>query len=237
MACGFILNGSRILPHARPRPIFRPPDQPRLDRIQVDILNFVVIFLHGAQGTVKEPRLPQFAPFTAPAIDEDGRADFDGFHDLRNRERKDGRADGMPVVGKKNPGRQIEWMLPPRPVQGHGEQAEIGITQSAPPLEQSHGDEEITVGKKGTPEPRHGARIQHREQTAPEEPRTSNPEVRATRFDTEFKAYEVGSEVKPYTFFRRGPKGYDQLELFLMSSPAYSNYNNMLVFDPVVYPQ
>ena len=73
MARGFLLNRSRILPHARPRPIFRPLDQPCLDRVQVNVLDFIVVFLDGAQGTVEKPSLPQFAALGAPPIDEDGR--------------------------------------------------------------------------------------------------------------------------------------------------------------------
>src|SRR5690242_1880086 len=155
-------------------------DQARLNRIQVNVLDFIVVFLHGAQGTVGKSRLPQFAAFGAPAIDEDGRADLGGFHDLRNGERIDGPADGVPVVGKKNPGRQIKRMPPPRPVQGERQLTEIGFTQPGPSLQQAHGDEEIAVGKKRTPEPRHGARIQQRGRPSPEKPRTSTPEVLAT---------------------------------------------------------
>jgi REP element-mobilizing transposase RayT len=166
MAGGFILNRSRIFPHARSEPVFRPLNEPCLDRVQVNALDFIVVFLHGAQGTVKESRLPQFAALGAPAIDEDGRADPGGFHDLRNGERIDGSADGVPVVGKKNPGRQIKRMLPPRAVQGERQLTEIAITQPAPSLKQTHSNKEITIGKKGTPEPRHGARIQQRERPA-----------------------------------------------------------------------
>lgn len=49
----------------------------------------------------------------------------------------DGSADGMLVAGKKNPGRQIEWMLPLCPVQGEDQQLKVGVAQPAAPLEQS----------------------------------------------------------------------------------------------------
>jgi hypothetical protein len=91
------------------------------------------------------------------------------------------------VVGKERPGRQIEWMLAPRAVQGDGHPLEIGILQPGPLFEQTHGHKEITVGKEGTPEPRPGARIQHRERTFPEKPPTSKPEDRATRFEERVK--------------------------------------------------
>jgi hypothetical protein len=61
---------------------------------------------------------------------------------------------------------------------------EIGVPQPAPLFEQTHGHKETPVGKKGAPQPRHGGRIQRREKTLPEEPRTSNPEVSVTHFAT-----------------------------------------------------
>ena len=62
----------------------------------MDVFDFFVVFLDGPQGSAKEASLPQFAPLGAPAVDEDGRAVFEGFHDPREGERKDGRADGVP---------------------------------------------------------------------------------------------------------------------------------------------
>ena len=54
---------------ARPSPIFRAADQPGLDRVKVDVLDLLVVFLDGAQGAVEEPGLPQFSFLTPESVD------------------------------------------------------------------------------------------------------------------------------------------------------------------------
>ena len=49
-----------------------------------------------------------------------------------------------------------------RSVESARQQDEIRLGQLGAPLEQPHGDEEISVGKKWTPQPRHGGRIPNR---------------------------------------------------------------------------
>lgn len=61
-------QGSRIFPRARPRPIFRPPDQSRLDRVVMDVSHLLVILFNGTQGAVKEPPLPKQAGGVTPAV-------------------------------------------------------------------------------------------------------------------------------------------------------------------------
>jgi RHS repeat-associated protein len=61
-----------------------------------------------------------------------------------------------------------------------------------------------------------------------------NPVRNFTHFDTEFQAFEAGSGVKPYSDFRRGPKGYQQLENYIRQ--AYDNSDD-LVFSPSRFPQ
>jgi len=48
-----------VLVVTRPLPIFRAAGQPGLDRVKVDVLDLLVVFLDGAQGAVEEPGLPQ----------------------------------------------------------------------------------------------------------------------------------------------------------------------------------
>jgi hypothetical protein len=55
-----------------------------------------------------------------------------------------------------------------------------------------------------------------------------------TIFETEFKAFETGAQVKPYPMFKTGPKGYSQLDQYLMK--AYQ-HPNAWQFDPALFPQ
>ena len=64
-----------------------------------------------------------------------------------------------------------------------------------------------------------------------------NSELNFFHYDTEFKAFETGSQVSPYSFFAPGPKGYAALDHYLQTTPAYRRNNNELVFDPTEYPQ
>ena len=59
----------------------------------------------------------------------------------------------MPVIGKKDPGGQIEWVHNARPVESERQQMEIGVNELGTLFLQAHGDEEISIGKKRTTEP------------------------------------------------------------------------------------
>jgi RHS repeat-associated protein len=52
-------------------------------------------------------------------------------------------------------------------------------------------------------------------------------------FDTEFKAYETGSLVSRYPYFKTGPQGYQALMVFI--TKYYPDAEDLL-FDPVAYP-
>ena len=56
----------------------------------------------------------------------------------------------MPVIGKKDPGGQLEWMHSARSVEGERQQMEIGVSELGALFQKAHGDEEISVGKKRT---------------------------------------------------------------------------------------
>jgi hypothetical protein len=49
----------------------------------------------------------------------------------------------------------------PRSVEGARQPGEIRLGESLSPPEQAHNDKEISIGKKRTPEFRHGDRIRH----------------------------------------------------------------------------
>jgi hypothetical protein len=67
------------------------------------------------------------------------------------------------VIGKKNPRSQIKRMQRPRAAEGARQEAEIELAQLGAPFEQPHRDEDISIRKKRTPEPKHGRTIRHRE--------------------------------------------------------------------------
>jgi RHS repeat-associated protein len=73
-----------------------------------------------------------------------------------------------------------------------------------------------------------------------------NAAFNMTHYETEFKAYETGAEVKGYSnmgcgsqqcSFGAGPKGYATLDRFLNTNPAYAYNADQLLFDPADYPQ
>ncbi len=57
-----------VLVVARPSPIFRAARQPGLDRVQVDVLDLLVLFLDGALGAVEEPGLPWLVARTTASV-------------------------------------------------------------------------------------------------------------------------------------------------------------------------
>ena len=63
-----------------------------------------------------------------------------------------------------------------------------------------------------------------------------NPDANFTHFSTEMDAYDVGAQVKPYSFFKEGDAT-EKLRKFLYSNPVYKTEMDRPVFDPTVYPQ
>jgi hypothetical protein len=54
----------------------------------------------------------------------------------------------MPIVGEKNPSRQVKRVQRPRSVEGPRQQGEIRLGEFLSPPEQTHDDKEISIGKK-----------------------------------------------------------------------------------------
>jgi len=72
-----------VLVVARPSPFFRAAGQPGLDRVQVDVLHLLVVFLDGAQRAVEEPGLQQMVARTTASV-------VRGFFNRRTADRKPG---------------------------------------------------------------------------------------------------------------------------------------------------
>jgi hypothetical protein len=70
-----------------------------------------------------------------------------------------GRANAVPVVGKKHPSCHVKRVPRPRSVEGLRQPGEIRPGEFLSPPEQAHGDKEI--GKKRTPEFRRRDRVRH----------------------------------------------------------------------------
>jgi RHS repeat-associated protein len=74
-----------------------------------------------------------------------------------------------------------------------------------------------------------------------------NGALNYTHYDTEFKAFEAGATVKPYRNLDcgngnscdivAGPRGYSNLDKYLNSTPDYRDANQLLQFNPTVWPQ
>jgi len=124
-----------------------------LNWVPVNVPNGLVVFLRSAQRSVEEPRLPQFARLSSPAIDQDCRASFDGLHGKGDREWTHRCEDGVPMIGKEYPCGQPEGVHYAHPVDGHGELMEIVVRQVGAALDEAYGDKEVSVGKEGTTEP------------------------------------------------------------------------------------
>jgi len=109
-----------VLAVARPSPIFRAAGQPGPDRVKVDVLDLLVVFLDGAQGAVEEPGLPpRVARTTASVVrgffkrrtaDRKNGGPRYGLHGQRDRGRMQRRANRVPVVREEDPSRQVERM-------------------------------------------------------------------------------------------------------------------------------
>jgi len=57
-----------------------------------------------------------------------------------------------PLVTEEDPSRQVERMQPPGPVEDTRQQGDVRLGESLSPFEEAHSDEEIPIGKEGTPE-------------------------------------------------------------------------------------
>ena len=71
------------------------------------------------------------------------------------------RANAVPVVGEKDPSCQVKRVQCPRSLEGSRQRGEIRVGEFLSPPEQVHGDKEVSIGKKRTPEFRHRDRIRH----------------------------------------------------------------------------
>lgn len=78
-------------------------------------------------------------------------------------------------VGEEDPSRQVKGVQCPRWVEGSRQLGEIRRGEFLSPPEQVHGDKEILMGKKRTPQFQHGDRIRHVAMTATEKTRTAKP--------------------------------------------------------------
>jgi hypothetical protein len=65
----------------------------------------------------------------------------------------------MPVIREKNPSSEKEAVSSAGSIESECQQLEISVQESGMVLEQSHGDEEISVEKERATETRHDARI------------------------------------------------------------------------------
>jgi hypothetical protein len=64
--------------------------------------------------------------------------------------------------GRKTQAVKVERVQCPGSVEGSRQQREVRLGELLAPPEQAHGDKEISIGKKRTPEFRHRDRIRHR---------------------------------------------------------------------------
>ncbi len=80
------------------RGYLRPADQSPAYGVQMDVFYGVQIVLNRAQGMVKETALPELAGRSSNKLDGNRGSDFDGFHDLGNRERMARKDGGVPAV-------------------------------------------------------------------------------------------------------------------------------------------
>jgi RHS repeat-associated protein len=77
--------------------------------------------------------------------------------------------------------------------------------------------------------------------------RKFNSALNYFHYDTEFKAFESGAEIKPYRNIDcgggqacdivSGPHGYGNLDRYLNGTPLYREHNQDLEFDPQIWPQ
>ena len=123
------------------------------DRMEVKVSDLLVVFFHGAQGRVEKASLPPFAGLLPSPVHQDHCTGLEGFHDVRDRQRIPRGAEGMPVIGKRDPGGQKEGRHRPHSVEGERQQMEIGVHEFGAPLEQPHRHEDISIGEKRTMEP------------------------------------------------------------------------------------
>jgi hypothetical protein len=65
------------------------------------------------------------------------------------------------VVGEKDPSGEVKRVQCPRSVEGSRQEGEIRLSEFLSSPQQAHDDEEISIGKKSTPEFRHRDRIRH----------------------------------------------------------------------------
>ena len=111
----------------------------------MDVFHFLVVLSNRTQRAIEESPLQEHSSFVTPTVNPAGGTHLDGFHHPRNGERKDGEDDGVPVVGKKDPGRQQESMNLSTFPHDLGETTKFRLAQISTETMNSTGDEEEAV--------------------------------------------------------------------------------------------
>jgi hypothetical protein len=128
----------------------------------MNVIDLLVVLGDGAQGAVKKAWLPELALRAPARIDAAHRTLLNRLDGQRNRQGKKGRADGVPMIGEQDPGREIERVERLCPMEGTRQEDEIRLGEFSAPWEQAYGDEKVSVRKKGATQFRHGDTIRHR---------------------------------------------------------------------------
>ena len=130
LLCG---THARILVVARPSPILGASDQARPDRIQMNVIDLLVVLGDCAQGAIEKAWLPELALRAPARIDAAHRTLLNRLDGQRNRQGITGRADAMPMIGEKDPGREIERVERPCPMEGTRQEDEIRLGEFSAP--------------------------------------------------------------------------------------------------------
>jgi hypothetical protein len=107
----------------------------------MNIFQFFVVFLLGAQGPVEEAALKKHPAFPAPAIEVQRCTHLDRLQNPREGERESRINNGVPVVEEEDPRRQKESMLLPAFAQHPRQKGEFVFGQFLPRGEYSAAQE------------------------------------------------------------------------------------------------
>ncbi len=154
---------TRILVEARPSPILGASDQACPERVHTNVIDLLIVLGDAAQGAIEEAWLPEFALRAPALIDAAHRTLLNRLDGQRNRHGIDWGADAMPMIREKHPGREVERVQRPCPMEGACQEDEIRLGEFSAPWEQAYGDEKVSVRKKRATQFRHGDTIRHRE--------------------------------------------------------------------------
>jgi len=101
------------------------------------ILKGLLIFLDRTDCAIEKARLPQFSLGAAVLVSARQRTLPHGLDHLRNRLRARWGSYIFPMVGEKNPSRQIETVQGASSVEGVCQQPEARLLQFCPPMKQA----------------------------------------------------------------------------------------------------